>query len=58
LTGSIPGAELFVVPDAGHLVLDAEPEKLLPVVERFLSRAETKLPFATTTIAYRRGITR
>lgn len=55
---SIPGAELFVVPDAGHFVLDAEPEKLLPAVERFLSRTDAKLPFATTAIAYRRRITR
>lgn len=55
---SIPGAGLFVVPDAGHFVRDAEPEKLLPVVERFLRRTEAKLPFATTVIAYQWGMSR
>jgi pimeloyl-ACP methyl ester carboxylesterase len=55
---SIPGAELFVVPDAGHFVLDAEPEKLLPLVEQFLCRTEAKLPFSTTAIAYQRGMSR
>jgi pimeloyl-ACP methyl ester carboxylesterase len=55
---SIPGAEFFVVPDAGHFVLDAEPEKLLPAVEQFLSRPDAKLPFATGAIAYLRGVSR
>jgi len=55
---SIPGAELAVIPDAGHFVLDAEPEKLLPFVERFLDRPETKLPFATSTVPYGRGFSR
>jgi pimeloyl-ACP methyl ester carboxylesterase len=56
--GSIPDAELAVIPDAGHFVLDAEPQKLLPVVEAFLDRKETKLPFATSTVAYKRGHSR
>jgi pimeloyl-ACP methyl ester carboxylesterase len=55
---SIPGAELAVIPDAGHFVLDAEPQKLLPVVERFLDRPEVKLPFAMTTTPYLRGVSR
>lgn len=55
---AIPGAELAVIPDAGHFLLDAEPEKFLPVVVRFLDRKETKLPFATSTVAYHRGVSR
>jgi pimeloyl-ACP methyl ester carboxylesterase len=55
---SIPGAELAIVPDAGHFVLDAEPEKLLPIVARFLDRTHAKLPFATTSIPYLRGLSR
>ena len=55
---SIPGAELAVIPDAGHFVLDADPEKLLPIVERFLDRADAKLPFATSEVAYERGCSR
>jgi pimeloyl-ACP methyl ester carboxylesterase len=54
----IPGAEMFIVPDAGHFVLDAEPWKLLPVVEVFLEKASGKLPFATTVVPYRRGASR
>lgn len=54
----IPGAELAVIPDAGHFVLDADPEKLLPVIERFLGRPPEKLPFATAEIPYRRGASR
>jgi pimeloyl-ACP methyl ester carboxylesterase len=56
--GSIPDAELAVIPDAGHFILDAEPQKLLPVVEGFLDRKETKLPVATSTVAYKRGHSR
>ena len=55
---SIPDAELAIVPDAGHFVLDAEPEKLLPLVEAFLTRKSRKLPFATATIPYHRGVSR
>jgi pimeloyl-ACP methyl ester carboxylesterase len=55
---SIPDAELAIVPDAGHFVLDAEPEKLLPVVEAFLTRPSEKPPFATTAIPYHRGVSR
>ncbi len=54
----IPSAELAVIPDAGHFVLDAESSKLLPVVERFLDRIGERLPFATTTTAYLRGVSR
>jgi pimeloyl-ACP methyl ester carboxylesterase len=54
----IPGAELAVIPDAGHFVLDAEPQKLLPVLENFLDRAGAKLPFAKTTTPYLRGVSR
>jgi pimeloyl-ACP methyl ester carboxylesterase len=55
---SISGAELAIIPDAGHFLLDAEPEKLLPVVKRFLDRTTAKLPFATTEIPYQRGKSR
>lgn len=54
----IPGAELAVIPDAGHFVLDSEPEKLVPVIARFLDRPDDKLPFATSTVPYARGHSR
>lgn len=56
--GSIPDAELAIIPDAGHFVLDAEPEKLAPVLDQFLCRGEDKLPFATAAIPYLRGKSR
>ena len=53
-----PGAELAVIPDAGHFVLDSEPGKLLPIVERFLDREVPKKPFATSVVPYERGVSR
>jgi pimeloyl-ACP methyl ester carboxylesterase len=55
---TIPNAELAVIPDAGHFVLNAEQHKLLPVIEAFLDRPITKKPFATTKTGYRPGFTR
>jgi pimeloyl-ACP methyl ester carboxylesterase len=54
----IPHAELAVIPDAGHFVLIAEHEKLLPVIETFLDAPTAKVPFATTETGYHAGITR
>jgi pimeloyl-ACP methyl ester carboxylesterase len=54
----IPHAELAVIPDAGHFVLLAEPEKLLGVIETFLDAPTAKIPFATTETGYHAGLTR
>jgi pimeloyl-ACP methyl ester carboxylesterase len=54
----IPGAELFVVPDAGHFVLAAEPEKVSPMIAAFLEKPAKKLPFATTIVPYHPGVSR
>jgi pimeloyl-ACP methyl ester carboxylesterase len=54
----IPGAELAILPDAGHFTLHEEQEKLLPVIENFLNAPLVRLPFATTTVAYQPGCTR
>jgi pimeloyl-ACP methyl ester carboxylesterase len=56
--GLIPNAELAVIPDAGHFVLIAQPEKLLPVIEAFLEAPTTRLPFATPETGYHAGLTR
>jgi pimeloyl-ACP methyl ester carboxylesterase len=56
--GLIPHAELAVIPDAGHFVLIAEPEKLLRVIETFLNAPSAKVPFATTETGYHAGATR
>src|SRR5262249_30070298 len=34
----IPNAQLAVIPDAGHFVLYEDPEKVLPIVARFLDQ--------------------
>ena len=34
----IPNAQLAIIPDAGHFVLNDDPEKLLPVVATFLDQ--------------------
>jgi pimeloyl-ACP methyl ester carboxylesterase len=54
----MPRAELAVIPDAGHFVVIAEPEKLLPVIASFLDGPATKVPFATTETGYHAGSTR
>jgi pimeloyl-ACP methyl ester carboxylesterase len=39
LAGAIPGAELVFVPDSGHAVQLAAPERFLELLSRFLERA-------------------
>ncbi|HEY5328026.1 MAG TPA: alpha/beta hydrolase [Mucilaginibacter sp.] len=48
----IPNAELAVIPDAGHFVLNAEQYKAMPPIEAFLDKSLTELPFATTESGY------
>ncbi len=54
----IPNAQLAIVPDAGHFLLNEDPEKLLPIIATFLDRAESVVPFATTKTGYHPGVTR
>ena len=54
----IPNAELAVIPDAGHFVLFSEPERVIPVVEHFLGKVETRVPFATAEMGYHPDETR
>jgi len=54
----IPNAQLAVIPDAGHFVLNEDPEKLLPIVATFLDEPGTRVPFATTLSGYHPGETR
>jgi pimeloyl-ACP methyl ester carboxylesterase len=55
---TIPNAELAVIPDAGHFVLNAQPEKVMPAIEAFLDAPAVKIPFATTQTGYHPGETR
>lgn len=54
----IPRAQLAVVPDAGHFVLNVDPEKFLPTVARFLDAPIDDRPFATPRTGYQPGRTR
>jgi pimeloyl-ACP methyl ester carboxylesterase len=54
----IPNAELAVIPDAGHFTLFSEPEKVIPVVQRFLEKPGMKIPFAIAETGYHPGETR
>jgi pimeloyl-ACP methyl ester carboxylesterase len=54
----IPDAQLAIIPDAGHFVLNEDPEKLLPVVTTFLDQRTSTVPFATTLSGYHPGETR
>jgi pimeloyl-ACP methyl ester carboxylesterase len=54
----IPNAELAVIPDASHFALSSEPERVLPVVERFLKRPARSLALATAELGYRPDETR
>jgi pimeloyl-ACP methyl ester carboxylesterase len=54
----IPNAQLAVIPDAGHFVLNDDPEKLLPIVATFLDQPTSTVPFATPTTGYHPGVTR
>jgi pimeloyl-ACP methyl ester carboxylesterase len=54
----IPNAELAVVPDAGHFALYSEPEKVIPIVQEFLEKSDTRIPVATAGMGYHPGETR
>lgn len=54
----IPHAQLAVIPDAGHFVLNDDPEKLLPIVATFLDQPTSTIPFATAKTGYHPGVTR
>jgi pimeloyl-ACP methyl ester carboxylesterase len=54
----IPRAELAVVPDASHFALFSEPERVIPVIKRFLEKTGKELPLATANVGYHPGETR
>lgn len=54
----IPNAQLAVIPDAGHFVLNDDPEKLLPIIATFLDQPTSTVPFATPQTGYHPGVTR
>ncbi len=54
----IPHAELAVVPDASHFALSSEPERVIPMIKRFLEKPQNQLPLATGTVGYHPGETR
>jgi pimeloyl-ACP methyl ester carboxylesterase len=54
----IPKAQLAIIPDAGHFVLNDDPEKLLAVIATFLDQPTSTVPFATTLSGYHPGETR
>lgn len=54
----IPRGQMAVVPDAGHFALFSEPEKVIPIVERFLGQPEDRIPIANAEAGYHPGKTR
>jgi pimeloyl-ACP methyl ester carboxylesterase len=54
----IPNAELAIIPDAGHFALDSEQDRVVPIIEHFLTKPEARLPLATAGLGYRPGETR
>lgn len=54
----IPHGQLAVVPDAGHFALFSEPDRVLPIVERFLDQSETRIPIANAEAGFHPGKTR
>jgi pimeloyl-ACP methyl ester carboxylesterase len=54
----IPNAQFAVIPDAGHFVLNVDPEKLLPTVARYLDAPLPGLPFATPKTGFHPGVNR
>jgi len=54
----IPHAELAVVPDASHFALSSEPERVVPMIKRFLEKTGKELPLATANVGYHPGETR
>jgi pimeloyl-ACP methyl ester carboxylesterase len=54
----IPGAELAVIPDAGHFALYSEQERVVPIIEHFLEKPEKRAPVATAEMGYHPGESR
>jgi pimeloyl-ACP methyl ester carboxylesterase len=54
----IPNAELAVTPDSGHFALYSEQEKVIPIVQHFLEKPETRIPGATARMGYHPDETR
>jgi pimeloyl-ACP methyl ester carboxylesterase len=54
----VPGAELAVIPDAGHFALFSEPERVIPVVRHFLEKPLRRIPIATGESGFQPGATR
>jgi pimeloyl-ACP methyl ester carboxylesterase len=54
----IRGAELAVIPDAGHFALHSEPDRVIPVVKHFLQKPASRTPVATAGMGYHPGETR
>lgn len=54
----IPNAQLAVIPNSGHFVLNDDPEKVLPIIATFLDEPVSDLSWATTKTGYHPGETR
>jgi pimeloyl-ACP methyl ester carboxylesterase len=55
---AIPGAELVVIPDAGHFALYSEPERVIPVVQHFFEKPSQRSPVAHAGLGYHPGESR
>ena len=54
----IPNAQLAIVPDADHFVLNENPMKLWPIIRSFLDEPISPVPFAAIRTGYHPGETR
>lgn len=54
----IPNAELAVIPDAGHFAVFSEQDRVIPVVDHFLTKPAKNIPVATAEMGYRPAETR
>jgi pimeloyl-ACP methyl ester carboxylesterase len=48
----IARAELAVVPNAGHFAMYSERGKVIPIVQHFLEKPDTRIPVATAGLGY------
>jgi len=51
---AIPNAELAVVPDSGCFALYSR-EKVIPIVQHFLEKSDTRIPVATAGMGFHPG---
>jgi pimeloyl-ACP methyl ester carboxylesterase len=54
----IPHSELAVIPDASHVALSSEPQRVIPIIKHFLEQPEKRLPLATANTVFHPGETR